>query len=276
MSRLVIYLVAVMLSFASASAQDYNWKTVPMDGTRTGCKAASVDNVDKALGIVRMDGTYVSPSGKVYPKGSATAKVASIVIEAQPQMAELKKVVAYSEKEMPRLKGESDLSNWFVGIVLDKVSSLSGMKCDLGSCNFGGIRKGMPQGNVILDDIQSMFPFINYLALVQMKGGELRKLFEGMAKKHFQAIGGVSIEVVNKELVSVMIGDEPLNDSKVYNIATISFLLAGGDGLYLANNAVSVTEYKVLIFDAVMEHINALAAAGKPIVAPEVKHVTIR
>jgi 5'-nucleotidase/UDP-sugar diphosphatase len=159
---------------------------------------------------------------------------------------------------------------------MDKVSSLSGMKCDLGICNFGGIRKGMPQGNVILDDIQSMFPFINYLALVQMKGGELRKLFEGMAKKHFQAIGGVSIEVVNKELVSVMIGDEPLNDSKVYNIATISFLLAGGDGLYLANNAVSVTEYKVLIFDAVMEHINALAAAGKPIVAPEVKHVTIR
>jgi 2',3'-cyclic-nucleotide 2'-phosphodiesterase (5'-nucleotidase family) len=228
------------------------------------------------MGAVHADGTYVSPSGKVFPKGSATSKVASIVIDAQPAMAELKQVVAYSEKEMPRLKGESDLSNWFVGIVMDKVSSMSGIKCDLGICNFGGIRKSMPQGDVILDDIQSMFPFINHLALVQMKGSELRKLFEGMAKKHFQAIGGASIEVVNKELTSVMIGDEPLNDSKVYSIATISFLLNGGDGLYLADNAVSVSEYEVLIFDAVMEHINALAAEGKPIVAPEVKHVTIK
>lgn len=276
MSRFKMFLACVMLSLASASAQEYNWKTVPMDASRTGCKATSADNVDRAMGVMRADGTYVSPSGKEFDKGSATARVASVVIAAQPQMADLKKVIAYSQQEMPKERGESTLSNWFVGVVMDKVSALAGKKCDVGICNFGGIRKSMPQGEVILDDIQSMFPFRNYLAMVEMKGSRLREIFELMAREGFQAIGGASIEVVDGKLASVKVGDEPLDDNKEYAVATISFLLNGGDGLYLAENALKLNEYDVLIFDAVMEHINAVTSAGEPIVAPEVKHVTIR
>ena len=70
----------------------------------------------------------------------------------------------------------------------------------------------------------------------------------------------------DKKLVSVEIAGEPLDDDKVYGLATISFLLAGGDGLTLASNALSVTSFKdVDVIDAILEYVYAEAAAGRPI-----------
>ena len=268
--------LGLVLSCAFSFAQNYTWKTTPIDGSMTGCKAASAVNAGEALGVIGQNGDYISPSGNVYPEHSATAKVAAIVLDAQEEMADIKSVIAYSESEMPDIKRESALSNWFVGIIMDKVSEISGKKADVGICNFGGIRKGMPKGDVLLDDIQSMFPFKNYLAHIEIKGSELRKIFQSMAAGRFQAVAGVKIEVEGGKLQSVMVGDAPLEDDKVYNLATISFLLNGGDGLSLADNAVAVNRYDVLIFDAVIAHINELTKAGKPITAPDVRHVVIR
>lgn len=276
MNRFLIALTGLLLSCGYLSAQEYSWQTSPMDGSITGCVAATAENVNDALGSVSADGTYLAPSGKTYPAYSTTAKVASIVLAAQPDMVDLKKVVAYSEAELPHMKTEGSLSNWFVSIVMDKVSELAGRKIDVGICNFGGIRKGMPQGDVLLDDIQSMFPFKNYLVHLEMTGSELRKVMQSMAESRFQAIGGVKVEVADRKLVSVLVGGEPLDDEKVYNVATISFLLTGGDGLKLEDNALKINSYDVMIFDAVMEHVEHLTKQGKAITSTDERHVIIR
>ena len=215
MDRILIALLGMLISCGFVSAQNFSWETRRVDGSVTGCKAASAENIAETLGCVSADGTYVSPSGKVFPASSATAKVAAIVLAAQPEMADLKKVVGYAEEELPHMKTEGSLSNWFVGVVMDKVSELSGKKIDVGICNFGGIRKEMPKGDVLLDDIQSMFPFKNYLVHLEVKGNELRKVFQSMAQTRFQAVGGVKVEVVDRKLISVLVGGEPLDDEKV-------------------------------------------------------------
>ena len=192
--RIRLILLAVIASCLTINAQEYRWGTDLLDGSMTGCTAASATNVEQALGM--MDGdNYHAPSGKVYPGSSATSKVAALVLAAQPQMVDLKAVVAYTEEEMPHLKTEGTLSNWFVDIVTSKVSELVGTRMDVGICNLGGIRKGMPKGDVLLDDIQSMFPFKNYLVHLKMKGSELRKIFEFMATRKFEAISGATVEV---------------------------------------------------------------------------------
>ena len=269
-------LAGMVVLLTRIHAQEYVWKSVPIDGSLTGCTASAADNVDKTIGVIGQDGSYYSPSGKKFSPSSSTAKVAAIVLNAQPEMVDLKRVVAYSAAKMQRLRYESPLSNWFVGLIMDKVSALSGKKCHVGICNFGGIRQGMPKGKVLLDDIQSMFPFKNYLVHLQMKGIELRKVFESMAQNGFQAVAGVQIEVVDKKLVSVMSDGQPLDDEKVYDVATISFLLDGGDGLRLADSSLSVNQYDVLISDAVLEHVNTLTAEGKLITSPNVQYVVIR
>ena len=266
-------IIALMLLVPVLSmAQEYSWRADSMDGSRTGCTATTEDNVDKALGT--FDGSkYISPKGKVHPESSATAKVARLMISAQPEMARVKKVIAFSEEAMRSSSRECKLSNWFVGIVMRKVQELSGKKVDVGICNFGGIRQDMPEGDVILDDILSMFPFRNNIVYLELKGSDLRNIFETMAATRFQAVGGADILAEDGKLAHVRIDGEPLEDDKLYSVATISFLLDGGDSLSLGANAVNLKEFDVQIVDAVLSVINS---DGGRIVAPDVKYVTVR
>lgn len=260
-----VLILVMVLAGSVAWGQEYEWKTVPMDGSRTGCVSPSKDNVDEALGTLR-GGRYVSPEGTVFKRNSAVAKTARVVLEAQPAMARVKDVIGYSTEAMSAYYPESALSNWFIDILMAKTEQLTGKKVHMGITNFGGIRIDMPQGDIILDDMLSMFPFKNYLAYVEQTGKQIRKILEGMAARRFQVLGGVKVVAEGGKLLSVEIDGEPLDDDKIYGMATISFLLGGGDGLALDHDAVSVTVFDdVAIIDAVLEHVYAETAAGRPI-----------
>lgn len=265
LKSIIVISVAFIALGTSALAQDYTWEAVQMDGDMTGCISPSKDNVPEALGTFK-GGKYVAPDGKVYKRRSIVAKTARTVMDAQPKMARVKDVIGYSSQAMTTAYPESALSNWFIDILIRKTEELSGKKVHIGITNFGGIRVDMPQGDIILDDMLSMFPFKNYLAYVEHTGKEIRAVLESMAEGRFQVLGGVKVVADGGKLVSVEIDGEPLDDEKVYGMATISFLLNGGDGLALQNNALSVTVFEdVPIIDAVLEHVAAETAAGRPI-----------
>lgn len=247
-----------------------------MDGSRTGCVSPSKDNVTESLGYFK-GGKYIAPDGSVYKKNSAVARTARVVLDAQPKMARVKDVIAYSTEEMVSGYPESALSNWFVDILMDKVERLAGKKVDIGIVNFGGIRIDMPKGEVILDDMLSMFPFKNQLVYVEQSGQQIRAILEGMAARRFQVLGGVRVVAEDGRLVSAEIGGEPLQDDKVYGLATISFLLGGGDGLSLDHNALSITTFDdVDVIDAILEHVYAETAAGRPIEYKTDGRVTVK
>lgn len=264
MKKLAV-IVAVALAALQAQAQEYRWKHSLMDGSRTGCEAPAKDNADEALGTFK-GGRYIAPNGKTYRKNSIVGRTARIVKDAQPAMARVKDVIGYSTNAMDVSYPESALSDWFVDIVMAKTEKLAGKKVDIGIVNFGGIRIDMPQGDIILDDMLSMFPFKNQLVYVEHTGKQIRTILEKMAADRFQVLGGVRVVAEGGKLLSAEIGGEPIDDEKVYGLATITFLLEGGDGLTLAENALSVTAFEDEdIIDAVLEFVYAETAAGRPI-----------
>ncbi len=264
MKKLAV-IVAVALAALQAQAQEYRWKHSLMDGSRTGCEAPAKDNVDEALGTFK-GGRYIAPNGKTYRKNSIVGRTARIVKDAQPAMARVKDVIGYSTNAMDVSYPESALSDWFVDIIMAKTEKLAGKKVDIGVVNFGGIRIDMPQGDIILDDMLSMFPFKNQLVYVEHTGKQIRTILEKMAADRFQVLGGVRVVAEGGKLLSAEIGGEPIDDDKVYGLATITFLLEGGDGLTLAENALSVTAFEDEdIIDAVLEFVYAETAAGRPI-----------
>lgn len=267
--RYLKIMVAVCVLFFpgawTASAQGYSWKYDPVDGHFTGCAAPSRDNVPETVGEI-VNGKYHSPSGKVYGRRSIVTRTAKVVLDAQPRMARVKEVIGYSTEAMSASYPESALSNWFIDLLMDKTAQLAGRKVHIGITNFGGIRVDMPQGEILLDDMLSMFPFKNYLVYVEHTGKQIRAILEQMAATRFEVLGGVKVVADGGRLVSVEIDGEPLEDDKVYGLATISFLLEGGDNLSLSENAISVTVYEdVPIIDAVLEHMKAEKEAGRPI-----------
>ena len=236
-----------------------------MDGSRTGTASPSKDNVAEAVGTFK-GCKYVAPNGKTFKKRSTVGRTARIVLDAQPAMALVKDVIGYSTEAMEVAYPESALSDWFIDIIMARTEELMGKKVDIGVGNFGGIRIDMPQGDIILDDMLSMFPFKNQLAYVQLTGKQIRTVLENMAQRRFEVLGGVKVVAEDRKLVSVEVAGEPLDDEKLYGVATISFLLDGGDGLSLASGASVVELYEdVQIIDAVLEHVAAETMAGRAI-----------
>ena len=248
----------------NAQVLEMKWSRTHMDGSRTGVTTPNADNVQQALGVIK-DGVYYAPNGKVFKKG-ATPEVARLLIEAQPMMAEVKEYIGYSPREVDRsVRPQNELSNLIVDRIMAKTQEVTGKKVDVGITNFGGIRVDLPLGDVILDDILSMLPFENYLCYVQLKGSDLRALYKQFASTRMQAVGGVELTVRDNQLVDVKVGGKPLDDNALYGLATIDFLLDGGDDIFCAKNAVELIQTKVLVRDAVLPYMRELGAAGKPI-----------
>lgn len=263
MRRLVI-VPAFVLSCAGLFAQVSvdSWKTVPMDASRTGVVASTASNVAESMGEVR-GRVYYAPNGKRL-RGSAR-KAAKVMLAAQPAMAEVKGVIAYSTRRMERTAPDCELFNWFVDEMMAAVADSVGRKVDIGIANTGGVRVDMPEGEVLMDDIMSMFPFRNNLCYLSMKGREVRELLKRMVSTRYQIVGGCEVVAKGKELVSVKVGGEPLDDDKLYGVASISFLLDGGDGYKLRDQAEEVIVCNGYIMDTMLAYVRGLTAKGQPV-----------
>ena len=262
MRKALLCAVALMLSASLVFAQEapdtlvLHWKHEKIDGHRTGVTAPSADNVKDAIGTVEK-GVYTAPNGRRFKKG-ATPAVAQLMLDAQPAMASVKEVIGYSEKEMLRYRPQCELSNWFTDFLRRKTAELTERRVDVAIYNYGGIRTDMPQGPITVDDIMSMFPFRNTLCYVALKGADLRAIFEYLAQTQMQAVSGVQLVVRDQKLESVKVGGEPLDDKKTYGVATINFLLTGGDGLFIAKNALELIDSGVYVKDALIPYIQRL------------------
>ncbi len=252
-----------------------SWTLTPMDGSRVGAKSPSADNVKECLGEIR-HGKYYAPNGRVFGRHTATCRAARKLLAVQPTMASVKVTVGYSTSKMKAKAPESALSNWFIDNIMEAVAKESGRKVDFGVGNFGGIRCDMPQGDIILDDLMSMFPFKNQIVYLELPGSEIRSILESMAAGRFQVLGGCRVVAENGKLVSAEIAGEPIDDSRWYGVATISFLLDGGDGLYLAHNSRNMKVFDIDIIDIILEKVKSLTEAGQPVEYRKDGRVTVR
>ena len=256
---------AAILAAASSYAQGpvISWSTDPIDGHRTGVTASTADNVEEAMGYVK-GRTYYAPNGKKFRKGTVR-KVASLMLGAQPAMSDVKKVVGYSTRVMVRKKPECELYDWFIDELMRATADSTGKKIDIGISNRGGIRIDMPAGEILCDDIQSMFPFKNNLCYVALHGRDVRAILDQMAANSFQILGGVKVVAKNGKIVSATVNGEPLDDDKVYGVATINFLLDGGDGYSVGKNAIETIFCNGWLYDTMIAYVKGLTAAGKPV-----------
>jgi 2',3'-cyclic-nucleotide 2'-phosphodiesterase (5'-nucleotidase family) len=99
---------------------------------------------------------------------------------------------------------------------------------------------------------------------MMMKGSEVRALLAASARR-LPVIGGVKATVKDGELLEVLVGGEPLDDDRMYGVASIDFLVTGGDSIFTGREMDQVITTDVLVFDAILGKVRELNAAGKPI-----------
>ena len=261
----ILIIILFLAGGLSLSAQErtITWTTDPVDGHRTGVVASNASNVEEAMGTVK-GCTYYAPNGKKFRKGTVK-NVAKIMLDAQPAMAKVKSVIGHSTRTMVRTYPECEIYDWYIDELMRATADSTGKKVDIGFANRGGVRIDMPAGEILYDDIMSMFPFRNNLCYVALRGRDVKVILNQMASTTFQIVGGIKIVAKNGKIVSATINGEPIDDDRIYGVATLNFMLDGGDGYKVAKNAEKVIRCNGYLYDTMLAYVQNLTAAGKSI-----------
>ena len=260
-----LFIVGAVLAVSCSQGPRMEWKRVPMDGSRTGVVPVTAENVDTALGTFEDD--YIAPNGRHFTEG-ATPEVAALLMDVQPKMGHLKEVVGHSARLLVNIRTEPDLplGNIVADALREKGSSYFKVPMDFAISNYGGIRNPLPEGAILMDDVEAMFPFKNYMCYAKVRGSNLQRLLEQLAKTQaFQAVSGCKVKVKAHELAEAEVGGEPIDPNRLYNVTTIDFLLSGGDGIAIGALAEDVVLTDVLVKDVMLEYFQKMEAEGKVI-----------
>jgi 2',3'-cyclic-nucleotide 2'-phosphodiesterase (5'-nucleotidase family) len=105
---------------------------------------------------------------------------------------------------------------------------------EVGIMNTGGIRAPLPRGPVTVADVYSTFPFDNTIVVVPMRGDDLRRLLDFAArrigKSDFAQVSGVRFSITGDYASDIRVNGRPLDEDRIYRVATIDFLYEGGAG----------------------------------------------
>ncbi len=124
-------------------------------------------------------------------------------------------------------------------LVADIIRESSGS--DVAILNGGSIRRDIGKGIIRLGDIYSTLPFDSYVVSVALSGRELIQVLEhGVSaveekEGRFPQVSWLSFlfsraGLPGSRIKGVTVGGKPINEDKVYSVATNDFLASGGDG----------------------------------------------
>jgi 2',3'-cyclic-nucleotide 2'-phosphodiesterase (5'-nucleotidase family) len=143
-----------------------------------------------------------------------------------------------SEERVPaprRNDVETPIGNFAAEVIREAADA------DVGIMNTGGIRAPIPRGPVTVADIYSTFPFDNTIVVVPMRGEDLRRLLDfvarRMGKSDFAQVSGVRFGITGDYASDIRVNGRPLESSRTYRVATIDFLYEGGAGYSLFRKA---------------------------------------
>lgn len=179
----------------------------------------------------------------------------------------MKPVIGHAERKLEAYRPESPLSNLLADILRASAKDKLGTAADVGVMNMGGIRNLLNKGEITIESVYEITPFENALAVVTLKGSDLRDLFSQMAAVHGEGISGARL-VISKEgeLLDAKVGGKEIEPEKEYQVATIDYLAEGNDRMEAFKRATEKIEPEdATLRDLFIDYVKRCEAEGKAV-----------
>jgi 5'-nucleotidase/UDP-sugar diphosphatase len=166
-------------------------------------------------------------------------------------------------------KQETELGNLVADSMLWYTRNLH---TDFALQNGGGIRVGLPAGEITKKRIYETLPFDNTVVVLKLKGRQVLRLFDYMASISGGAGGfpqvseGVRLAINSaaRKIEGVTINGRPIDPDRIYAMATNSYLAGGGDGYKILPEALDLYDTSAFQRDALIEYIATVKKSLKP------------
>lgn len=181
--------------------------------------------------------------------------------------SEMNRIIGKNDVLLTKEQPESSLGNWAADAIHAQCELYSNANADFAILNYGGLRiSSIPQGDITKGKVFELMPFDNMLVVVNMKGDEIKAVFEhAAAKGGWPVSSAIRMKMsANGQLLAVKINGQDIDNNKTYKVATIDYLANGGDNCTFFVGKTR-TETGRFMRDAAIEYIEKLSEKGTSI-----------
>jgi 2',3'-cyclic-nucleotide 2'-phosphodiesterase (5'-nucleotidase family) len=204
----------------------------------------------------------------VNPDGKALALLQPYKREVDKHMTNQIGISAQTMQKADKINPEGLLSNLVADVLRGAGSKELGKPCDMGLMNSGGLRSIFPAGKITITNIYEILPFENTLSVLTLNGEQLTNLLKDVAHVGNKGVSGVRMVISRDgELLRATVGGKPIDNKKLYTLATINYLAEGNDGIKsLANTGIKrINCDSITLRDVFIKYVKAQTALGKKI-----------
>jgi len=244
-----------VLTITDGDVTDFNWETIPVN-LKNRTKDADGNSIYTFIGEEIPEDPYLLAALTPF-NDQVEAKLSEVISEAD----------GYFDNENIR-KEEAALGNLVADAML---WATKGQGSDFAIQNGGGIRAGIPEGDIDKKIIYEVLPFDNSVMTVEMTGRDVLAMFDFVAtvprgKGAFPQVSkGVefTIDFGTGEVRDLTINGKAVDQNATYKVATNSFMAAGGDGYTMMKSGY---HYDTSAFqrDVVIDYLQHLGGSIEP------------
>lgn len=173
--------------------------------------------------IIVIDSTLDAIQDTSYLRYIAPSKAALEAMLSDP--------IGYAPAGMNVYRPECELLNWACDALLSMARKCYPATVDMAVVNIGGMRCEWAEGDITFRHVFELMPFDNELVVLTMKGEEVLKLCDVMAKLGGEGVAGLRMKARNGKVVEATIGGKKIVPTAYYTVATSDYLSQGNDGL---------------------------------------------
>jgi len=164
---------------------------------------------------------------------------------------------------------QTPMGNFLADITFEKSNKVFQMRekksIDICLLNHGGIRTIIPKGNVTARNAYEIMPFENSAVVIALKGEQILEMVNYIiSEKKPHPLKGMTFTIDKNNLpATIQIGGNPLDNNRIYFVATSDYLAYGNDNMHFFKKGIQKydLEYKLrnIIIDYFKENTTIVA-----------------
>lgn len=168
---------------------------------------------------------------------------------------EMSAVLSYAKDTYEKNDGELNtaIGNLMADAVFEEANPIfnkrTGENIDMVLLNHGGIRSSINKGDVTTRTAYEVMPFENKVVIAKLNSEAVLELLNYLTKaKRAHPVSKLKLLLDNEyNIQTVLINGLPLENDKIYNVATNEYLFRGGDGMdfFQKRDTVYDLDYKI-------------------------------
>lgn len=185
-------------------------------------------------------------------------------------------VLTRSAERLEKRKPECALNDLLCDALLAQSTERYGKPIDLAQLNYGGVRNGLPEGNITTGSIFEVMPFDNQLVVLTLTGDQLLQFLNHFAKGGSLLVSGIQVKIHDDQVQSVTFNNgRTLLPNETYAVALSDYIANGGDDAAFLKGITRRETLNYLIRDALIDYFRKQGRSGQPLTTQANGRITI-